>query len=72
MTFEPKLAPPVVAVLVTDGSQARFAEVLDGLCEQDYENLQVVVVNRGQDSVRDQVISKIPEAAVSEVSAKMH
>ena len=67
MTFEPKLAPPVVAVLVTDGSQARFTEVLDGLCEQDYENLQVVVVNRGQDSVRDQVISKIPEAAVSEV-----
>ena len=56
MTFEPKLAPPVVAVLVTDGPGARFGEVLDGLCDQDYENLQVVVVDRGQDSVRDQVI----------------
>ena len=68
MTLESKLAPPVVAVLITDGLEARFSEVLDGLCAQDYENLQVVVVDRGQDSVRERVISKIPEAIVTQVS----
>jgi len=69
VTSESKLAPPVVAVLVTDGLGAWFGEVLDALYEQDYENLQVVVVDRGHDRVAEQVLSKIPAAAVGEAAS---
>ncbi|HAX05104.1 MAG TPA: hypothetical protein DCX77_05450 [Acidimicrobiaceae bacterium] len=68
MTFESKLVPPVVVVLVTDHSETWREEVLEGIAEQDYDNLQVVVLHRGQSSIRDQVASFIPDAVVKEVS----
>ena len=68
MTFESKLVPPVVVVLVTDHSETWQEEVLEGIAEQDYDNLQVVVLHRGQSSIRDQVASFIPDAVVKEVS----
>ncbi|HJL99069.1 MAG TPA: glycosyltransferase [Acidimicrobiales bacterium] len=69
MTSESKLAPPVVAVLVTDGLGAWFEEALDAVREQDYGNLRVVVVDRGQHRVGEQVLSKIPEAVVREAAS---
>ena len=69
MTSESKLAPPVVAVLVADRPGAWFGEVLDALNEQDYENLQVVVVDRGQDRAGGLVLSKIPSAAVRDAAS---
>ena len=67
MTFESKLVPPVVAVLVTDHSDISRDEVLEGIAGQDYENLQVVVLHRGQSSIEQQVRAVVPAAVVKEV-----
>lgn len=65
VTTESKLAPPVVAVLVADTPGQWFGRVLDDLIEQDYENYQVLVINRGPVSTADLVLEKIPSALVS-------
>ena len=67
MTFESKLVPPVVVVLVTDHSDISRDEVLEGIAGQDYENLQVVVLHRGQGSIEQQVRAVVPAAVVKEV-----
>ena len=67
MTFESKLVPPVVAVLVTDHSDISRDEVLEGIAGQDYENLQAVVLHRGQGSIEQQVRAIVPAAVVQEV-----
>ena len=50
--------------MVTDQPGAWFDEVLDGLAEQDYENLRVLVVETGSHSVASRVLDKIPDAVV--------
>lgn len=69
MTFESKLVPPVVIVLVVEHSDTCRDEVLEGIAGQDYENLQVVVLHRDQSSIEQQVKSVLPGALVKEVSA---
>lgn len=67
MTFESKLVPPVVAVLVMDHSETSIDEVLEGIAGQTYENLQVVVLHRGQSSIQEHITSVVPGAVVKEV-----
>ena len=50
--------------MVTDQPGAWFDEVLDGLAEQDYENLRVLAVETGSHSVASRVLDKIPHAVV--------
>ena len=68
MSIEPNLAPPVVAVLVTKEPGVWFDEVLDGLVGQDYENLRVLVLDRGDRSIASQVLNKLPDAVVTQAS----
>ena len=67
VTIEPKLAPPVVVVLVVDKPGECFDQVLGGLADQDYENTQVLVINRGPASTIDRVLATIADAIVKEV-----
>src|SRR5689334_15649354 len=41
-------APPVVAVVVTDGVRGRLEQVIDSLAAQDYPNLRVLILATGQ------------------------
>ena len=68
MSIATNLAPPVVAVLVTKEPGAWFDEVLDGLVAQDYENLRVLAIDRGDRPIASQVLDKIPEAVVAQAA----
>ncbi|MEC9088087.1 MAG: hypothetical protein VX734_01675, partial [Actinomycetota bacterium] len=67
MTNESKLAPPVVVVLVLDDPGEWCDQVLDGLKNQDYENFQVLVMNRGPSSNADRVLATSRHATVKHV-----
>jgi GT2 family glycosyltransferase len=57
--------PPVVAVVVThDPPTERFDEVLAALAAQDYPNLDVLVVDTGEDPVAPRVAEAVPSALV--------
>ena len=68
MSIATNLAPPVVAVLVTKEPGVWFDEVLDGLVAQDYENLRVLAIDRGDQPIASQVLDKIPEAVVTQAA----
>ncbi|MEM8922222.1 MAG: glycosyltransferase [Actinomycetota bacterium] len=56
-------APPVVAVVVAANPGAQFAEMLQSLGDQDYENLSVLVIDAGsEEPVADRVAEVLPEA----------
>jgi len=56
-------APPVVAVVVASNPGEQFAEMLESLGEQDYENLSVLVIDAGSDEpIADRVADVLPEA----------
>ncbi len=56
-------APPVVAVVVAANPGEQFAEMLESLGEQDYENLSVLVIDAGSDEpIADRVAEVLPEA----------
>lgn len=56
-------APPVVAVVVASNPGDQFAEMLQSLGEQDYENLSVLVIDAGSDDpIADRVADVLPEA----------
>tara|TARA_Y100001970_G_scaffold145093_2_gene178260 strand:- start:6994 stop:10089 length:3096 start_codon:yes stop_codon:yes gene_type:complete len=67
VTIESKLAPPVVVVLVVDTPGERFDQVLDGVINQNYENYQVLVMNRGHSSNADRVLATIVDATVQQL-----
>ena len=67
MTNESKLAPPVVVVLVLNDPGEWSDQVLEGLNNQDYENFQVLVMNRGPSSNADRVRAAIRDATVKHV-----
>ncbi|MEC8922008.1 MAG: glycosyltransferase family 2 protein, partial [Actinomycetota bacterium] len=68
MSIETNLAPPVVAVLVTEAPGEWFDEVLDGLVGQDYENFRVLAIDRGDEPVESRVLNKIPDAVVAQAT----
>ena len=56
-------APAVVAVVVASNPGPQFAEMLDSLGNQDYENLSVLVIDAGSDEpIADRVAEVLPEA----------
>ncbi len=60
--FDP---PPVVAVVVASNPGDHFAEMLDSLGEQDYDNLSVLVIDAGSDApIADRVAEVLPEAYI--------
>ncbi len=60
--FDP---PPVVAVVVASNPGEHFAEMLDSLGAQDYDNLSVLVIDAGSDApIADQVAEVLPEAYI--------
>ena len=56
--------PPVVAVLVARDPGDWFEETLTSLANQDYENLKVLVVDTGFESVAERVNALIPDSIV--------
>ena len=62
-------APPVVAVVVAANPGADFAEMLQSLGNQDYENLSVLVIDAGSDEpIADRVADALPEAYLHRLS----
>lgn len=56
-------APPVVAVVVASNPREQFAEMLQSLGDQDYDNLSVLVIDAGSDEpIADRVAEVLPEA----------
>lgn len=56
-------APPVVAVVVASNPGDQFAEMLESLGGQDYENLSVLVIDAGSDEpIADRVARVLPQA----------
>ncbi|MEL7156153.1 MAG: glycosyltransferase family 2 protein [Actinomycetota bacterium] len=56
-------APPVVAVVVASNPGEQFAEMLQSLGDQDYDNLSVLVIDAGSDEpIADRVAEVLPEA----------
>lgn len=56
-------APPVVAVVVASNPGDYFAEMLESLGNQDYENLSVLVIDAGsEEPIADRVAEVLPEA----------
>ncbi len=56
-------APAVVAVVVASNPGPQFAEMLDSLGNQDYENLSVLVIDAGSDEpIADRVAEVLPQA----------
>jgi GT2 family glycosyltransferase len=56
-------APPVVAIVVASNPGEQFAEMLESLGQQDYENLSVLVIDAGSDEpIADRVAEVLPEA----------
>lgn len=62
-------APPVVAIVVASNPGQDFAEMLESLGAQDYENLSVLVIDAGSDEpVADKVAEVLPEAYLHRLS----
>ena len=56
-------APPVVAVVVASDPGPQFAEMLESLQDQDYENLSVLVIDAGSNEpIADRVAEVLPDA----------
>ena len=68
MTSELKATPPVVAVLVSNGVEAARARVLESLRQQNYKNLQVLVLSSDPDVVKETIAGVLPKASLSEVA----
>ena len=68
MTSELKATPPVVAVLVSNGVEAARARVLESLRQQNYKNLQVLVLSSDPDAVKETIAGVLPKASLSEVA----
>ena len=66
---EQRLAPPVLAVVITHGRHAdRFEDLLGALAEQDYPQLSVLVIDAaGADDPSDGVRAVLPAARVLRV-----
>ena len=64
MTNPARSQPPVVAVLVARDPGDWFEETIASLANQDYENLKVLVVDTGYESVADRAIALIPDSIV--------
>ena len=64
MTNPARSQPPVVAVLVARDPGDWFEETIASLANQDYENLKVLVVDTGYESVADRSIALIPDSIV--------
>ena len=63
-----QLAPPVVAVMVVSNPGDWFDEVLDGLAEQDYDNLKSLFLVVGEPGdIPDRVRQRVPNAFVRAV-----
>ena len=64
MTNPVRSEPPVVAVVVARDPGDWFEETLASLANQDYENLKVLVVDAGFESVAERVNALIPDSIV--------